>query len=381
MSGKCNALRLLITNLTGLNRLMQKGFRKTAIGVMSGTSLDGLDICSAEFKFDGRWSFQINDSICVEYSDDWKDKLRLAHKRSKTDLKRLGLEFGQFIGNQVNSFLTTRNIPNPDLVCSHGHTVFHQPEKGITLQIGDGQEIADITRITCVSDFRSLDVSLGGQGAPLVPNGDELLFSEFDACLNLGGFSNISFKEDGIRKAFDICPVNIALNELAHCLNQPFDRNGELAKSGKLNEALLDTLNRLRFYAEENRPSLAREWVESTVNPILESVNLPVVDLLRTLVEHVAIQIARVTETKVAGGRVLVTGGGAYNSFLMERMQQYSLADLIKPDKQVIEFKEALIFAFLGVMRSENQINVLRSVTGASRDSSSGIIHIPNFSS
>jgi anhydro-N-acetylmuramic acid kinase len=360
---------------------MEKGFKKTAIGIMSGTSLDGLDLCLTEFHFDGKWNFEIIAADCFDYDPTWRKKLSRAHQLSDNELMELHQEFGKLIGDSVNSFLSENRLAKPDLVCSHGHTVFHQPEKEITVQVGDGQTITNTTGTTCVNDFRSLDVSLGGQGAPLVPIGDALLFSEFDACLNLGGFSNISFKEDGIRNAFDICPVNIVMNKLANRLNHPFDHAGELAKSGKLDEALLDSLNRLKPYAEQNRPSLAREWVESTVNPLLNEADLSEVDLLRTFVEHVAIQIARVIEAKVAGGRVLVTGGGAYNSFLMERMQQYSLADLIKPDKQIIEFKEALIFAFLGVLRSENQTNVLRSVTGASRDSSSGIIHIPNFSS
>lgn len=361
---------------------MEKGFKKTAIGVMSGTSLDGLDLCLAQFLFDGKWNFEVLSTDCFVYDDSWREKLSNAHQLSDEELMELDHEFGKLIGDSVSSFLIENRLTRPDVVCSHGHTVFHEPEKGITVQIGDGQSIANITGITTVNDSRSLDVSLGGQGAPLVPIGDELLFSEFDACLNLGGFSNISFKEDGERRAFDICPVNIVLNELANRLNHPFDRNGELAKSGRLNELLLDQLNSLDIYSVKNRPSLAREWVESTVNPLLKEASLSEeVDLLRTFVEHVAIQIARVIETKVAGGRVLVTGGGAYNSFLMERMQAYSLGDLIIPDKQIIEFKEALIFAFLGVLRSENQINVLKSVTGASRDSSSGVIRFPDSSS
>lgn len=346
---------------------------------MSGTSLDGLDLCLTEFHFDGKWNFEIIHADCSVYDDDWRMKLATAHELSEEKLQRLHVEFGQFIGENVNSFLEKNHFSKPEFICSHGHTVFHQPEKGITIQIGDGQTIADITGITCVNDFRSLDVSLGGQGAPLVPIGDGLLFSEFDACLNLGGFSNISFKEDGERRAFDICPVNIVLNELANQLDKPFDHNGDLARSGKLNETLLDQLNSLNLYTEEIRPSLAREWVESTINPLLNQSSLTEVDMMRTFVEHVAIQIARVIERKAAGGSVLVTGGGAYNSFLMERMNTYCLADLIIPDEQTIEFKEALIFAFLGVLRINDEVNVLRSVTGASRDSCSGTIHRPTI--
>lgn len=358
---------------------MENGYKTTALGIMSGTSLDGLDLCLTEFHFDGKWNFKITQADCVDYNDEWRRKLASAHELSEEKIQRLHVEFGHFIGENVNSFLKRDSLAKPEIVCSHGHTVFHQPEKGITVQIGDGQTIANATGITCVNDFRSLDVSLGGQGAPLVPIGDELLFSEFDACLNLGGFSNISFKEDGERRAFDICPVNIVLNEFANRLGKPFDHNGELARSGKLNEALLDQLNSLNLYTEEIRPSLAREWVESTINPLLNESGLTEVDIMRTFVEHVAIQIARVIERKAAGGSVLVTGGGAYNSFLMDRMSAYCLADLIIPDKQTIEFKEALIFAFLGVLRINDEINVLHSVTGASRDSCSGTIHRPTI--
>lgn len=346
---------------------------------MSGTSLDGLDLCLTEFHFDGKWNFEIIHADCVDYDDDWRRKLTAAHELPDEKLQRLHVEFGHFIGEHVSSFIEKNHLSKPELICSHGHTVFHQPEKGITVQIGDGRTIANATGITCVNDFRSLDVSLGGQGAPLVPIGDDLLFSDFDACLNLGGFSNISFKGDGDRRAFDICPVNIVLNELANRLGKPFDHNGELARSGKLNETLLDQLNSLNLYTDEIRPSLAREWVEIAVNPLLKDSGLSEADIMRTFVEHVAIQIARVVERKAAGGSVLVTGGGAYNSFLMDRMNAYCLADLIIPDKQTIEFKEALIFAFLGVLRINDEVNVLRSVTGASRDSCSGTIHRPTI--
>jgi len=349
----------------------------TAVGLMSGTSLDGLDLCYARFCFDGSWHFEIVATECISYNDAWKQKLGTAHLLESSMLDALALDFGRFSGEMVNAFLKEHGLQKPDIVCSHGHTVFHAPAKKFTLQIGDGQAIANTTGITCVNDFRSLDVSLGGQGAPLVPIGDELLFADYDACLNLGGFSNISFKENGQRRAFDICPVNIVLNELAKGLGQSYDNGGELARSGKLNEALLYQLNSLELYTDGSRPSLSREWVESVVNPLLRASNLPVVDVIRTFVEHVAIQIARVVERQVAGGRVLVTGGGAYNTFLMERMNTYSLSDLIIPTSRLIEFKEALIFAFLGVLRMRNEPNVLRSVTGAERDSCSGVIWHP----
>jgi anhydro-N-acetylmuramic acid kinase len=345
---------------------------------MSGTSLDGLDLCLAEFDFDGKWGFRIIHTDCVNYDEDWRSKLATAHELFQEKLQQLNVEFGQFIGENVNSFLQENQLAKPELVCSHGHTVFHQPEKGITIQIGDGQTIADITGITCVIDFRSLDVSLGGQGAPLVPVGDELLFSEFDACLNLGGFSNISFKEDGERRAFDICPVNIVLNPLANRLGRPFDESGLLAKAGEIDVSLLTNLNKLAVYQTKLRPSLAREWLEKEFLPILDASSTSIENKLRTMSEHAAQQISQVINSKSEKGSVLVTGGGAKNGFLIERLQDLSNATIVIPDEQIINFKEALIFAFLGVLRIRNEINVLRSVTGAERDSCSGVVHFPS---
>lgn len=344
---------------------------------MSGTSLDGLDLCFAEFHFDGNWRFEIVQSECLNYDSSWREKLSSAHQLSDQELALINNDFGDFIGESVNSFLRKNGLSKPELICSHGHTVRHQPEKGITLQIGDGHVIAYKTGITCVNDFRSLDVSLGGQGAPLVPIGDELLFSEYAACLNLGGFSNISFKENGTRKAFDICPVNIALNPLAKQLGFKYDSGGKMAQSGNLDQQLLESLNTLNIYQNEERPSLAREWLETEFAPLIHNSEIPTEDKLRTVVEHSAWQIARVINNRVKNGKVLVTGGGAKNVFLMERLSSLSEVEVCVPEEKIVDYKEALIFAFLGVLRNENQVNVLRSVTGAERDSCSGVIHCP----
>jgi anhydro-N-acetylmuramic acid kinase len=291
--------------------------------------------------------------------------------------QQLDKDFAQFIAEAVNTFSDHHELAKPDLVCSHGHTVFHQPEKGITVQIGDGQIIADATGITCINDFRALDVSLGGQGAPLVPIGDELLFSDFEACLNLGGFSNISFRENDERHAFDICPVNIVLNPLAKKLGLEFDRGGKIARSGNLNSELLEKLNAVSVYHQEGRPSLAREWLEQEFVPLLENTEIAIEDKLRTVTEHAAFQISRVLNYKVKSGNVLVTGGGAKNDFFMNRVRELSESEVTIGEAEIVDFKEAVIFAFLGVLRSENQINILRSVTGASRNSCSGVIHLP----
>lgn len=346
---------------------------------MSGTSLDGLDLCLVEFNFDGKWRFEILSSVCIEYDEAWQTALGNAHAFSSQKIAELNGSFGAYIGEQVNLFLEKFGLDKPDILCSHGHTVFHEPVKRFTLQIGDGKVIAEKTGITCVSDFRSLDVSLGGQGAPLVPIGDDLLFSEYDACLNLGGFSNISFKEEGERRAFDICPVNIVLNALANSLGKPFDKNGALAQSGRLNAHLFDELNALPIYKGANRPSLAREWLERAFLPIIENAKISIEDKLNTVVAHAALQISSVINEKARNGRVLVTGGGAKNAFLMERISALSSAKIVIPDAEIVDYKEALIFAFLGVLRMRDEINVLKSVTGAERDSCSGVIDEPSF--
>ena len=370
MNGKCTLFILKFSNVTD-------GLKKettTAIGIMSGTSLDGLDLCYAEFDFDGKWGFEIIASDCISYDKKWSLNLANAHNCSAIDLEWLHDDFGKYIGENVNAFVEKHNLERPDMICSHGHTVFHEPAKKLTLQIGNGNIISETTGIICVSDFRSLDVSLGGQGAPLVPVGDEYLFSEYEACLNLGGFSNISFKEDGERRAFDICPVNISLNSLANFLDKPFDYNGEIARFGALQPELLKQLNALPIYNLDTRPSLAREWLVDVFNPLVENANCSVEDKLRTVTEHVTQQISDVINSRVGKGRVLVTGGGAKNGFLMERLSQLSSAEIVIPNLEILDYKEALIFAFLGVLRMRDQNNVFRSVTGAQTDSCSGVI-------
>lgn len=353
-----------------------KGLKTTAIGIMSGTSLDGLDLCCAEFGFDNKWDYKIIATEFVPYDANWRQSLTNAHLLSQEKLDSLHKDFGQFTANCVNAFLDSSQLPKPDLICSHGHTVFHDPANEITLQIGDGEIIAREIGITCVSDFRSEDVTLGGQGAPLVPIGDELLFSDFEACLNLGGFSNISYQEGDERRAFDICPVNIILNPLANKLGKEYDENGDIARSGTIDQELLDNLNSLPLYSQSPRPSLAREWIEQSVLPLVDGSGASLQNKIATATEHAAQQIALVINQKAKHGRVIVTGGGAKNKFLIERLSALSEAEIVIPEPEIVDFKEALIFAFLGVLKWHNQINVLRSVTGANRDSSSGTINI-----
>ncbi len=344
------------------------------IGIMSGTSLDGLDMAYCVLNRTGRvWSYKIGPAVTIKYSKYWKQKLASAFTRSKKEIVQLDKEYGRFIGKQVALFIKAHEL-KPDLVCSHGHTVFHRPEKKFTLQIGDGTMISKFCGITVVNDFRSLDVRLGGQGAPLVPIGDKLLFPQYDACLNLGGFANISFEKNGKRIAFDICPVNIVLNELASMTGKEFDRDGRMAASGKINTGLLKKLNALPYYRQRSPKSLGREWVEKHFNPLLNGFQILIKDKLRTVAEHIAMQAASAMRHRSS---VLTTGGGAFNKFLVKLIRKRSSCLMIVPDKKTIEFKEALVFALLGVLRVRSEINTLRSVTGAERDSCGGTISTP----
>ncbi|MDR3367082.1 MAG: anhydro-N-acetylmuramic acid kinase [Prevotellaceae bacterium] len=344
-------------------------FPLRVLGLMSGTSLDGLDLCLASFgkNTNRRWTFDILAAETHPYSPAWAQKLQQAHALGAFDFVALHKEYGKFLGEQAASFLRSKSA-QADYVASHGHTIFHQPQRGVTFQLGDGAALAAAASLPAISDFRSLDVALGGQGAPLVPVGDRLLFGSYDSCLNLGGFANISFEQDGQRVAFDVCPCNIALNALSRSLGEPYDKSGTLAAQGKVSRRLLDELNALDFYAQRGAKSLGREWVEEIFSKKIAAHSLSAHDRLRTVCEHIAVQVARCA----AGGAMLVTGGGAFNAFLVQRIAALSSCRIVIPNAQVVNFKEALIFAFLGALYIGNEINTLASATGATRSSIGG---------
>ncbi len=346
------------------------------LGVMSGTSLDGIDYCHVVFELDKAWRFKILETETRAYPGIWQRKLREAVSLPPDRLKELDREYTAFLAGQISDFLGKHHISDLDAVCSHGHTILHQPDKGITYQIGNLPVLAKNTGVKLICDFRVRDVKLGGQGAPLVPVGDKLLFPEFDACLNLGGFSNASFDIDQQRIAYDICPVNIVLNQLSGEIGLAYDHDGALAKTGRTNQDMLTELDNLEFYRSLRPKSLGLEWVRQNIDPVLISYDIPIKDKLATFVEHIARQIS--TQLNPLNfNRVLVTGGGALNNFLIERIGNLATAKLVIPDKQILEFKEALIFGFLGVLRMRNEVNCLKSVTGASTDHSSGEIYLP----
>jgi anhydro-N-acetylmuramic acid kinase len=343
------------------------------IGLMSGTSLDGLDIALCRFQKEEDWSYEIVDASTVRYDENWTSRLSHAESLDAFGFIKLHKEYGRFIGSCVNRFMAGRS-GTVDFIASHGHTIFHRPEMLVTCQIGDGASIAAETNITTICDFRGPDVALGGQGAPLVPVGDSLLFNDFDFCLNLGGFANVSYQEGNRRVAFDICPVNIALNHYCREIGKEYDENGQIAGSGKVNYELLNKLNDLSFFHSEPPKSLGKEWLMEQYLPVCDSFQIPLEDKLRTLVENITGQIVKSTSLE-GKNSLLVTGGGAYNQFLVRLLKEKSHLRLHVLDHKMIDFKEALIFAFLGVLRMRNETNCLSSVTGARHDNIGGCIY------
>jgi anhydro-N-acetylmuramic acid kinase len=344
------------------------------VGLMSGTSLDGVDVVFVRiFKKEGKYDFELQASETIAYSKVWEHYLRNAFSASKEQIEKLDVSYGNYLGEVVNTFVEKYQISAIDFIASHGHTIFHKPNEGYTLQIGDGKTLSNKTGLKVICDFRTQDVDLGGQGAPLVPIGDQLLFSDFEYCLNLGGFANISFEKDKKRIAFDICPVNIVMNHYVKQLGFDYDNNGEIARSGKINYNLLEELNNLPFYSAPIPKSLGFEFVTTTIFPIIQKYHLSTADILRTFIAHSVIQISNCLDNSNSS-KVLITGGGAFNSFLISELKKATSCTIIIPSEEIIDNKEALIFALLGVLRSENKVNCLSSVTGAIKDHSSGKI-------
>ena len=352
------------------------------IGLMSGSSLDGIDLVDADFWFDGKWHFIIIAKDNFDYDDEWKHKLSDAFYYDNNQLKTIDYQYGQFLGQVTKRFIKKYNL-HPEIVASHGHTIFHRPQEHYTLQIGDGQALANACGVMVINDFRTEDVLKGGQGAPLVPIGDKLLFSDYPICLNIGGIANVSYDIDGQRIAYDICIANQALNFLSNKKSMPYDKDGFIARSGTIDNQLLTTLNSHPFYSQKYPKSLGREFFEKNIKPLLEKRD-DVADMMATFVEHIAIQIgnstndATIKTMRTSSLPLLITGGGAKNKFLVERIQAHTKHQVVVPSNDIIDYKEALVFAFLGLLRNRNKINVLKSVTGAESDSSSGKIFYPN---
>lgn len=350
------------------------------IGLMSGTSLDGIDLADIVFtRKSDKWSFEVIRTQSYSFSDELLAKLAKADQVSAPKLFELDVELSLFYGTLVLDYLKKNNIDKSeiDAVASHGQTIFHQPHKGFTVQIGNRPQAAIKCGIKWICDFRIEDVALGGNGAPLVPIGDFNLFNDrAEAFLNLGGFSNISFKKNNTITAYDISPANIVLNKICQEISgKTFDENGDLGKKGKVNKVLLKKLNDIKFYNQNPPKSLGTEWLKDHFYPILKDFSFDV-DLLRTVYEHIAIQIAKNLD-EAAISTVMVSGGGVRNKFLLSSIEKHYAGKVIIPSDEIIDFKEAIIFAFLGALRLRGESNVLAEYTGAQRDSSSGVVYLP----
>lgn len=355
------------------------------IGVMSGSSLDGLDLAFVEIEeLGGKWQYSLLKADCYPYTAEWQSKLSKAPKMAAVDFVKLDAEYGRFIAEQVNSFIHANQLEyKVGLIASHGHTVFHVPGSH-SIQIGDGAAISAKTALPVVSDLRALDVALGGQGAPIVPMGEKLLFPSHRYFLNIGGIANISFNGDAFYDAFDVCPANRVLNALSNAAGKEFDENGQLASAGRINETLLDQLNTKAFYTQDYPKSLANEFGTEEMLPLVNSFKLEPADALATYVEHIAMQVAAAVEqisqkrmVDPTREKLLVTGGGALNGYLVSRLEKH-LSPLSMevdiPDHATVQYKEALIMALLGVLRWREEETVIQTVTGASRASVGGAL-------
>ena len=358
------------------------------IGLMSGSSLDGLDIVFAELEESrGTWSFTIKSAACYEYDDEWKQKLAEAKNLTAYNYFLLHAAYGKYLAKCVNYFIEENDLHHQvQLIGLHGHTVFHEPKFGITTQLGCGATLAAFTGINTVSDLRIMDVALGGQGAPIVPLGEKLLFPEYDFYLNIGGISNLSFQHQKQFIAFDVCPANRVLNMLAKNKGKDFDENGDMDASRKIITALLDKLNDLDYYTLSAPKSLSNNFGTDVVYPLIESFNVSTADALRTYTEHIAYQLQQSIRNiitnknfEVQSFKLLVTGGGAFNSFLIKKIKENFASlniEIIIPENNIVLYKEALIMALLAVLRWREENTVTASVTGASRSSIGGAVWI-----
>lgn len=358
---------------------MEKGAFYPMIGLMSGTSGDGLDIVFAHFSdADPKsWNFDLIKGETVPFPQTLAEELAQSHLLSAEKLALLDIAFGKWMGEQVAEFCQ-RNRFSPLAVASHGHTVYHQPHLGLTLQIGNGWPLHLSSGLPVVNDFRSLDVQLGGQGAPLVPIGDRLLFGEYDYCLNLGGIANISMESKGKRIAFDICPFNLLFNHFAKKVGKDYDEYGDLASQGNPISSLLQKLEHLPYYRIDGAKSLGREDIERDFLPLLEGETLPIPDTMATLSEHFALRIQKVLDDQFKQrNTMLCTGGGSYNRHFIDRLRSKLKhnTEVLVPNESLVNFKEALVFAFLGLLRILGKTNSLSSVTGARKDSCGGTMY------
>ncbi|XP_064473646.1 anhydro-N-acetylmuramic acid kinase-like [Ornithodoros turicata] len=359
------------------------------IGVMSGSSLDGLDIIYTRFSLTSSdcWEYNIQHCTCYNYSPTWIDKLKHATSTSALEYQLLNTEYGRYIGEYVLRFIRENRLDGKvHLIACHGHTVFHLPSQLTTSTLGDGATVAAVTGLPVVSDLRSMDVALGGQGSPIALTAERKLFgNEYQFFLNIGGMACLTYAGKNYSDSFavDVCPANQLLNLLANREGRAFDRSGEMAKSGKVSTRLLKDLDDFDYYKKSFPKSLGVDFGPEILYPLIQAHDLSTADALQTFTEHICNQVAeviRLVERTVKDGlpqssKMLVTGGGARNLFLVdrltERLKEFRIT-VVVPNDELVKFKEALVTSVIGVQRLRGEENFIGEVSGASRSSIGG---------
>ena len=351
-----------------------------AIGLMSGSSLDGLDICYVRFQNDVlTFNYEILQAECIEYTNEFRERLRNASSCSAFEFAKLHTELGEYFGVLTNDFIQKNKIENLDFICSHGQTIFHQPNSGFTTQIGCGAQIAAQTHSKVVCDLRSSDVAHSGQGAPIVPIAEQHLFPEYKVFLNIGGIANIAFHKEEKIIAYDVCAANTLLNYFAKQKGLDYDKDGHLARNGEISQELLSDLNEIKFCKQPFPKSLGTEHITNEWIPLFDKYENGIEDKIATAVEHIAMQVGEAIKSQfsILKSEILITGGGALNTFLTDRIQHHSNLKVVVPDILTVQYKEALAMAFIGLLRIMETPNCLASVTGAKKDVTGGAVYLP----
>ncbi len=351
---------------------------------MSGSSLDGLDIAHVELEeVRGEWGYNLLHAACIPYPAEWMERLQKAPQMSVPDFLRLHTAYGRYMGQLVNNFIDEHGLRHQvHFIASHGHTAFHEPANHTSFQLGDGASLAAVTGFPVINDLRALDIAYSGQGAPIVPIGDKLLFGDNDYMLNIGGIANITVRHNGTMLAFDICPANQVLNTLAERTGKTMDEGGAMAANGSLLNDILSELNDGNYYKLPAPKSLSNEAARELVFPKLLQSAHSNEDLLHTAVAHIASQVAEAVKHYPHGrekATMLITGGGAFNNHMVNVIEQaltpYNV-DVFVPRPDVIKYKEAIVMALIGTLRWREDVNVLSSVTGAVKDSCGGALWV-----
>ncbi|EOR02139.1 anhydro-N-acetylmuramic acid kinase [Acinetobacter tandoii] len=359
------------------------------IGVMTGTSMDGVDIVAASFD-----PLQLHATLTLAFDPDLRNELMALTLPDDNEIDRMGkadVALAKMIGEGINTLIEQHQLDRSQIkaIGSHGQTIRHRPEHGFTLQIGDPNIITEITQIPVVSDFRRRDMAAGGQGAPLVPAFHQALFqheSIHRVILNLGGIANVSLLPAGAPEqvsGFDTGPANILMDAWCHrYTGQPYDENGNWAAYGQPIRSLLERLQAHDFFAKEPPKSTGREdfnldWLD---DQIMDWRNDELAyDELEDTPENVQATLLKLTTRAIKKaiyrsgmetGEVYVCGGGAYNSQLLEQLRWrlrkhqwtvQSTADLgLSPT-----WVEATAFAWLAMRFVEHLSGNLPAVTGA----------------